>query len=194
MPGLLDQRGDAYTEVLSELERGGATWVRIDEPALVEERSPDELAALCRIYHRLGDQTDRPKIALSTYFGHLGSAVNGGGDLPVEAVGLDFCRGRENLHVLQSLGGLGDKVLMAGVVDGRNIWVNDLHASLDLLDGLAGPSKKVVVSTSCSLLQVPPGSAPAEDLDTEVRPWLAFADDKLVELAVVARSVPDPTR
>jgi len=189
--GLLDQLVDVYTEVLSQLKRGGATWARIDEPALVEERTADELAALRRIYQRLCGQTERPKIALSTYFGHLGSAMQDVGELPVEAVGLDFCRGRENLHLLQSSGGLGDKVLMAGVVDGRNVWANDLHASLDLLDELAALAREVVVSTSCSLLHVPLGSAAAEDLDNEVRPWLAFADDKLVELAVLARGVAD---
>ena len=187
--GLLDSLVDAYIEVLSQLERGGATWVRIDEPALVEERSADELAALCRVYQRLADHRDRPKIALSTYFGHVGSAMEYVDDLPVEAVGLDFCRGPETLHLLQSSGGLGDKVLLAGVVDGRNVWANDLHASLNLLDELTELATEVVVSTSCSLLHVPLGSASAENLDEEVCPWLAFADEKLDELAVLARGV-----
>jgi 5-methyltetrahydropteroyltriglutamate--homocysteine methyltransferase len=185
--GLIDPLVDAYIEVLSQLERGGAAWVRIDEPALVEERSTDELAALRRVYQRLGGHTVRPKIALSTYFGHVGSAMEAVGELAVEAVGFDFCRGRENLHLLQSSGGLGDKVLLAGVVDGRNVWANDLPASLDLLDDLMELATEVVVSTSCSLLHVPLGSAADEDIDGEVRPWLAFTDDKLDELAVLAR-------
>ncbi|MGH9079360.1 MAG: 5-methyltetrahydropteroyltriglutamate--homocysteine S-methyltransferase, partial [Acidimicrobiales bacterium] len=162
-------------------------WVNIDEPALVEERSTDELAALARFYQRLGDHADRPKIALTTYFGHVGSAMDILGRLPVEAVGLDFCRGRENLDLLRSPGVLRDKVLYAGVVDGRNVWVNDLHASLDLLDQLNEVAAEVVASTSCSLLHVPLGSVADENIDEEVRPWLAFADDKLAELAVLAR-------
>lgn len=188
---ILDPLVDAYIEVLSQLERGGATWVRIDEPALVEERSADELAALRRVYRRLGDHRDRPKIALSTYFGHVGFAMGDIADLSVEAVGLDFCRGWENLYWLQSSGGLGDKVLLAGVVDGRNVWANDLHASLDLLDQLTEIVTEVVVSTSCSLLHVPLGSAADEHVDQEVRPWLAFAHDKLGELAVLARGAAD---
>jgi 5-methyltetrahydropteroyltriglutamate--homocysteine methyltransferase len=191
MLGLLDPLVDAYIEVLSQLKRDGATWVRIDEPALVEERSPDELAALRRVYRRLGDHTDRPKIALSTYFGHVGAAMEEVGELPVEAVGLDFCRGRENLHLLRSTGGVGDKVLFAGVVDGRNVWANDLHASLDLLDELTELATEVVVSTSCSLLHVPLGSATDDNVDEEVRPWLAFADDKLGELTLLARGIAD---
>lgn len=188
---LLDPLVDAYVEILSQLDRGGAAWVRIDEPALVEERSVDELAALCRVYRRLGHQRDRPKIVLSTYFGHVGSAMEEIVDLPVEAVGLDFCRGRENLHWLQSSGGLRDKMLLAGVVDGRNVWANDLHASLDLLDQLAELATEIVVSTSCSLLHVPLGSAADEHVDQGVRPWLAFANDKLVELTMLARGASD---
>ena len=191
MLGLLDPLVDVYIEVLSQLQRGGATWVRIDEPALVEERNSEELAALRRVYRRLGDHADRPKIALSTYFGHVGSTMEEVGELPVEAVGLDFCRGRENLHLLQSTGGVGDKLLFAGVVDGRNIWANDLHASLDLLDQLTDLATEVVVSTSCSLLHVPMGSAADENVDDEVRPWLAFADDKLGELTLLARGIAD---
>lgn len=184
---LLDPLVDAYLEVLSQLERGGAAWVRLDEPALVEERSPEELDALRRVYRCLGEHDDRPKIALSTYFGHLGPAMDVVRDLPVEAVGLDFCRGRENFDLLRSVGGLGDKVLFAGLVDGRNVWSNDLHASLDLLDELSELATEIVVSTSCSLLHVPLGRADDENLDQEVRPWLAFADDKLSELVLLAR-------
>jgi len=183
---LLDPLVDAYCEVLSQLE-GGAAWVRFDEPALVEERSAEELDALRRVYRRLGDHATRPKIALSTYFGHLGPTMGAVRDLPVEAVGLDFCRGRENLDLLRSGGGLGDKVLFAGLVDGRNIWSNELHTSLDLLDELTELATEIVVSTSCSLLHVPLGRATDENIDHEVRPWLAFADDKLDELAVLAR-------
>jgi 5-methyltetrahydropteroyltriglutamate--homocysteine methyltransferase len=189
--GLLDPLVDAYLEVLSQLVRGGATWVRIDEPALVEERDAEELAALRRAYRRLGDHVERPRMALSTYFGHVGSALREVRDLPVEAVGLDFCLGPGNLQLLQSAGGLGDKVLLAGVVDGRNVWANDLSASLDLLDQLDGIATEVVVSTSCSLLHVPLGSAAEEDIDEEVRPWLSFAHDKLGELALLARGATD---
>ena len=80
-------------------------------------------------------------------------------DLPVEGVGLDFCRGPENLALLSDAGGLGAKVLFAGVVDGRNVWADDLDASLGLLNQLTSICEEVVVSTSCSFLHVPLGLA-----------------------------------
>jgi 5-methyltetrahydropteroyltriglutamate--homocysteine methyltransferase len=201
---LLDPLVDTYLEVLAELRGQGVAWVRLDEPSLVEERSVVELHALDRAYRRLSESRDRPNISIATYFGHVGAAMSILADLPVEGVGLDFCRGPQNLDLLRTAGGLPGKVLFAGVVDGRNVWANDLEASLDLLGQLDGLADEAVASTSCSLLHVPlslaaervpaAGSAPDHGaldhgaLDDEVRPWLSFAREKLDELAVLARA------
>jgi 5-methyltetrahydropteroyltriglutamate--homocysteine methyltransferase len=184
---VLDSLVDTYAEVLAELARQGAVWVRLDEPVLVEDRTDDELAALRRAYRRLSEQPGRPSIVVSTYFGHVGSAMTVLADLPVEGVGLDFCRGQENLALLSEVDGLDKKVLFAGVVDGRNVWANDLDASLDLLERLTSLCDEVVVSTSCSLLHVPLGLGTEGEIDDEVRPWLAFAEEKLGELAVLSK-------
>lgn len=183
----LDPLADVYAEIVVELARHGARWVRLDEPSLVEDRIPDELDALRRTYERIAAAAGRPQIALSTYFGHVGSAMPVLRDLPVDGIGLDFCRGPGNLDRLREVGGLGDQVLFAGVVDGRNVWVNDLDTSLSLLAQLRDVSREVVVSTSCSLLHVPLTVAGEMHLDPEVRPWLAFAHEKLAELRVLAR-------
>lgn len=185
--GLLDPLVETYVEVLAELQRRGVDWVRLDEPALVEERSAEELRALGEAYRRLSASGDRPSIAISTYFGHVGEAMAVIGDLPVEGVGLDFCLGRENLDLLRAVAGLPDKVLFAGVVDGRNVWANDLEATLALLDRLQELAGETVVSTSCSLLHVPLTLGAEVSLDADVGPWLSFAHEKLGELAVLAR-------
>lgn len=75
-------------------------------------------------------------------------------DLPVEGIGLDFCAGRANMGVLSDVGGMPDKILFASVIDGRNVWANDLAASLDALGRLRDLCSEVVASTSCSLLHV----------------------------------------
>jgi 5-methyltetrahydropteroyltriglutamate--homocysteine methyltransferase len=179
---------DAYGEVLTELRRAGVSWVRLDEPALVEDRDTETLTAFRDTYRRLAESADRPGLGVSTYFGHVGAALPVLADLPVEAVGLDFCRGAENLSLLRAAGGLGGKILMAGVVDGRNVWANDLEPSLDLLDRLQDLSaEEVVVSTSCSLLHVPVTLRGEHDLPAEVLPWLAFAEEKVHEVATLAK-------
>ncbi len=184
---LLDRLADVYVELLGALSAAGARWVRLDEPALVEDRNPAELAALERAYRLLGEASGRPSLAVSTYFGHVGGAMATLAHLPVEGIGLDFCRGPENLGLLEAVGGIGDRVLFAGVVDGRNVWVNDLDASLGLLERVGPYASEVVASTSCSLLHVPVGLGVETTLDPEVRPWLAFAEEKLGELAILAR-------
>lgn len=183
---LLDRVVAVYLELLEALSAAGARWVRLDEPALVEDRSGADLEAFARAYRQLGEASGRPSLAVSTYFGHVGEAMATLADLPVEGIGLDLCRGPENLHLLEEAGGIGDRVLFAGVVDGRNVWVNDLDASLRLLDRLGPYAQEVVVSTSCSLLHVPVSLGAEAALDAEVRPWLAFAEEKVAELAVLA--------
>lgn len=187
----LDDVAGMYAELVIELARHGAAWVRFDEPALVEDRTPDELDAFRRAYERIAATTGRPRVAVSTYFGDVGPAMNVLRELPVDGVGLDLCHGPGNLALLRDAGGLRDKVVFAGVVDGRNVWVNDLDASLSVLDELGDQAGEVVVSTSCSLLHVPLGAAAETRVDPEVRPWLAFSEDKLRELTVLARGAGD---
>ena len=149
-----------YMRLLVELAQPGATWVRLDEPALVEDRSADELAALRRAYRRLGAEwrTGRASQSRRTLvtWGRRWPSL---GELPVEGVGLDFCRGKETSACSTRQEAGGTKVLFAGVVDGRNVWANDLDTSLTLLDRLGGLAGEVVVSTSCSLMHVPLGLA-----------------------------------
>ena len=186
---LLDPLVETYVEVLEALAGAGATWAQLDEPVLAADRSSADLAALERAYRRLGASSTRPKLAVSTYFGCVGEAMGTLVDLPVEGVGLDFCAGPANLDLLQAAGGLGTRALFAGVVDGRNVWVNDLATSLGLLDRLSVLAESVVVSTSCSLAHVPVSVRSETDLGPELSPWIAFAEEKLAELVVLARGL-----
>src|SRR3954451_10644627 len=165
---LLDPLLDVYAEVRGKL--GGADWVHLDEPIFVEDRSDRERELLARAYERLAAVEDRPEILVSPYFGRADEAV---AQLPVEGIGLDLVRG-ELLDV-------GDRTLFAGIVDGRNVWINDLRESAKLL------GDDTIVSTSCSLQHVPISLEPETELDPELRSWMAFATEKLYELAALAR-------
>ena len=187
--GLVDPLVDAYLDVLAALAAAGATWVQLDEPVLAGDRNPQELTALERIYRRLGESPERPKVVVSTYFGVVGAAMGPLVGLPVEGVGLDFCAGPANLDLLRAAGGLGDKTLFAGMIDGRNVWAADLDGTGALLDRAAGLAGNVVVSTSCSLLHVPWSVGADPGIDAAVAPWLAFGQEKLDELAVLARGL-----
>jgi 5-methyltetrahydropteroyltriglutamate--homocysteine methyltransferase len=186
---LLGPLVETYVEILAELARAGAAWVQLDEPALVGDRSRAELAALERAYRRLGESAPRPKVVVSTYFGAVGEAMGSLVGLPVEGLGLDFCAGRPNLGLLEAPGGARGKVLFAGVVDGRNVWAADLGEARRLLDRLSGLAAEVVVSTSCSLAHVPMKVQGDAGIAPWLAPWLAFAEEKLHELAALARGL-----
>jgi 5-methyltetrahydropteroyltriglutamate--homocysteine methyltransferase len=202
--GLLEPLLEVYGEVIERLAGQGATWVQLDEPCFVEDRSERELDALRLAYEELGKVHERARICVKTYFDHAGDAYGVLRDLPVEGIGLDFHRGgadvdrvmeREgpkNVELIADEGGLDRKWLFAGIVDGRNVWINELEHSLDLLGGLRDRCAELVVSTSCSLLHTPvdlDAEPPSEVLDDELRSWMAFARQKVGEVATLSRGL-----
>ncbi|MEW1630192.1 5-methyltetrahydropteroyltriglutamate--homocysteine S-methyltransferase [Streptomyces sp. NPDC089173] len=187
---LLDRLLPVYAEVLADLRAAGAEWVQLDEPALVQDRTPAELNAAARTYRELGGLTDRSKLLVASYFGRLGEALPVLAKSPVEGLALDFTEsGAANLADLAAAGGLPGKRLVAGVVNGRNIWINDYEKSLATLGTLLGLADHVDVSASSSLLHVPLDARAEQDIDPEIARWLAFARQKTQEIAVLARGL-----
>ncbi|WP_405714521.1 5-methyltetrahydropteroyltriglutamate--homocysteine S-methyltransferase [Streptomyces xanthophaeus] len=187
---LLDRLLPVYAEVLADLRAAGAEWVQLDEPALVQDRTPAELNAAARTYQELGALTDRPKLLVASYFDRLGEALPVLAKAPVEGLALDFTdAAAANLRDLAAVGGLPGKRLVAGVVNGRNIWINDHQKSLTLLGTLLGLADRVDVAASCSLLHVPLDAAAERDIDPQIRRWLAFARQKTAEIATLAKGL-----
>ncbi|OQO92812.1 5-methyltetrahydropteroyltriglutamate--homocysteine S-methyltransferase [Saccharomonospora piscinae] len=178
-----------YAELLGELHRAGAEWVQLDEPAFVADRGPAELAALAETYRVLGSLTDRPNIFVPGYFGDLGEALPVLASAPIEAIGLDLRAGAPRVEDLAALPGLRDKTLVAGLVDGRNVWRTDLDRALSTAATLLGMAGEVAVGTSCSLLHVPYDVAAETRLDPQVASWLAFARQKVDEVVVLGRAL-----
>ncbi|MFK0219279.1 5-methyltetrahydropteroyltriglutamate--homocysteine S-methyltransferase [Streptomyces vinaceus] len=187
---LLDRLLPVYARVLAELRAAGAEWVQLDEPALVQDRTPADLNATARAYRELGALTERPKLLVASYFGRLGEALQVLAAAPVEGLAIDFTDGgAANLGDLAAVGGLPGKRLVAGVVSGRNVWINDYQKSLTTLGTLLGLAGQVDVAASCSLLHVPLDASAERDIDPQIRRWLAFARQKTTEIATLARGL-----
>ncbi|MFC5459891.1 5-methyltetrahydropteroyltriglutamate--homocysteine S-methyltransferase [Massilia niabensis] len=183
LPSLLD----VYAQLLETLAEQGVEWVQVDEPILVTELTQDWQHALNFAYHQL--KACRVKLLLATYFGQLEEnrylAVN----LPVAGLHVDAVTGRDDLQPLLNLWP-DHKVLSLGVINGRNIWRTDLTAVLDWLEPLAKRlGDKLWIAPSCSLLHVPVDLSSEQNLDAEIKPWLAFAVQKLEELRVLAQGL-----
>ncbi|MEV8068532.1 5-methyltetrahydropteroyltriglutamate--homocysteine S-methyltransferase [Streptomyces sp. NPDC085995] len=191
---LLDRLLPVYAEVLADLRAAGAEWVQLDEPALVQDRTPAELNAAERAYRDLGALADRPKLLVASYFDRLGDALPVLAKAPVDGLALDFTgAAAAHLDALAAVGGLPGKRLVAGVVDGRNIWVNDLAKSLSTLGTLLGLADRVDVAASCSLLHVPLDTALERDIEPQILRWLAFARQKTREIVTLAKGLAQGT-
>lgn len=189
--GLLDQLVPLYGKVLKELQDAGATWVQIDEPYLATSFDKSELALFEEVYANFAKVAPDLKIELQTYFESLDyfeEVVK----LPVAAIGVDFVHDHgESIEALEKFGFPADKVLAAGVIDGRNVWRADLGAKLALLERIAKvvPKERLIVQPSSSLLHVPVTKLSEPDLDGVLLGGLSFADEKLVELVALAKAL-----
>ncbi len=187
--GRLEELMPVYGELLSLLADNGAQWVQFDEPALVTDISPDTPALAEAVYKTLGSVSNRPAIYVATYFGDPGASLAGLARTPVEAIGVDLVAGAQT--AVAGVPELAGKTLVAGIVDGRNVWRTDLESALSKLATLLGSAAAVAVSTSCSTLHVPYSLEPETGLDDNLRSWLAFGAEKVHEVVVLARAFRD---
>ncbi len=183
----LDEVVSLYEQLLVQLAEAGVGWVQIDEPVLVTDILPNGPELAERVYGRLGTVADRPAIFVASYFGDLGAALPALARTPIEAIGVDLVYGSASgVALVPELAG---KTVVAGVVDGRNIWRTNLESALGTLGTLLGSAGAVAVATSCSTLHVPYSLEPETELDDQLRSWLAFADEKVKEVVVLAQAL-----
>lgn len=180
--GLFDSLLEAYAMVLKAIESlGEGIIVQLDEPLLAKTLEPQFLGLLKIAYNRLGDVSPSLKIAVITYFDRANEAVEILGQCPIWGIGLDFVYGKENLDALLHV---KDKMLIAGVIDGRNVWKNNANKTVTLLDKISKTIQRqnIIISTSCSLLHVPFSTQFEEKMAPEIKNNLSFALEKLEEL------------
>lgn len=191
----IDEAVAAYEEALASLHAAGAPWVQLDEPALTSDnlsRSRTELGELAaRVYERLAASQNRPQILLTTPYGDASHAVAALAKTGVEALHVDTLRGS-----LPKDADLSGVTLVVGAVDGRYIWRADLAQLRETLKtAQALGAARVTVATSNSLQHVPHDTAletwDDETLNENLHAWLAFADQKVLEVVTLARGLDD---
>jgi 5-methyltetrahydropteroyltriglutamate--homocysteine methyltransferase len=186
---LLDRLLPVYARSLAELAAEGVAWVQMDEPALALDLTGKARAAFGAAYATLA-ACRSPQLLLTSYFGPLLENLATAVTLPVAGLHVDLVRGRTELDaILHALP--AEKWLSLGVVDGRNVWRTDLRAALGTLRHAAAArgTSKLMVAPSCSLLHVPVDLSQETKLDQELKAWLAFAAQKLQEVAILARGL-----
>jgi 5-methyltetrahydropteroyltriglutamate--homocysteine methyltransferase len=182
---LLDDLVESYVEVLQRLAQQGVEWVQIDEPILGLELDQDWQKAFSKVYEKLS--TVGVNCLLTTYFESLGHNLEIVKSLAVQGLHIDGLRGASQVsEVIASWP--AEKVLSLGLVDGRNIWRTDYQqALLQATPALEKFADNLWLSTSCSLLHVPVDLNIETNLDPELKSYLAFARQKLDEVADLAK-------
>lgn len=191
IPAFLLQLLPLYEKVLVELQAEGVEWIQLDEPILSTSISKDEMKTVHEIYSQLRKAVTQSKLFIQTYFDSV-EWYEETIALPVDGIGLDFVHGlKNNQKSLEAHGFPTDKVLGAGVIDGRNIWRANLQHKLALLDTLQQhvSVENVWIQPSCSLQHVPVTIASERKLDPTIKAALAFADEKIVEVATLVKAV-----
>lgn len=188
---LLERLLPIYIELLKELEEAGTVWVQLDEPFLVTDIDEKTKIAYTAAYDAIRKACPRLKLLVATYFEGLGDNTPLAVNLPVDALHIDLVRAPSQLDdVLAQLP--SDKILSLGVVDGRNIWKNDFDRSLEFIQkAVAGlGTGRVMIAGSSSFLHVPYDldlETDEEALTPEIKQWMAFARQKVEELALLKK-------
>ncbi|MFA6839448.1 MAG: 5-methyltetrahydropteroyltriglutamate--homocysteine S-methyltransferase [Sphaerochaetaceae bacterium] len=189
----VEQMIDAYRAVIAACDEDHVRWLQIDEPYLVMDLSDDDIALFFAIYGAILELPRTVDVLLQTYFGDICDCYRAVCDLPFDGIGLDFVEGRETAALIEREGFPGGALLFTGVVNGKNVWRCNYDEALRTLASLPIPSERIVVGTSCSLLHVPYTVARETRLSVEIRSRLAFALEKLEELAELSSLLGKPS-
>ena len=173
----------AYQSYLKKAEEAGISWIQFDEPALVRDTDSEDIVLFNTIYSAILSSKSSAKVLVQTYFGDVRDIYSDLIKLPFDGIGLDFVEGKETFALVEKYGFPQDKLLFAGLVNGKNIWRNNYEKTLQSLAKLQEKGINCVLSTSCSLLHVPYTTKHETKLSANYLSYFAFAEEKLSELA-----------
>ncbi|MCR4688260.1 MAG: 5-methyltetrahydropteroyltriglutamate--homocysteine S-methyltransferase [Saccharofermentans sp.] len=173
----------AYKDLIAGFAKLGAEWVRFDEPYLVRDLNSEDIAFFEQLYKEILGAKCGVKILLQTYFGDIRDCYKNVISLGFDGIGLDLIEGKKTLSLIKENGFPEDKILFAGVVNGKNIWRNNYGKTLAIVSELRECVSDIVIGTSCSLLHVPCTTRSETKLSSDILKHFAFAEEKIDELS-----------
>lgn len=192
---LLDSLIPVYVEILKRLEQAGVKQVRLDEPAFATDLSKPQQALITNAYQKIRKELPGLTLQVASYFGELRENLDTFVSLPVDTLHFDAVRGASELKEIVNRLSKTDTSLSIGIIDGRNIWKSNLRSILrhlkPALEELG--NERLILAPSCSLLHVPVTLSQETDIEPEIANWLAFADEKLSEISLLANLIFEPS-
>ena len=177
---LLDKILPIYKQIVEKFSQLGAEWIQIDEPILVKDLDSNVVSKIKDTLNQIKSAAGNCKILLATYFEDLNEDVkNQVFESNVDVVHLDLVRGSKNKEYVKN----SNKKLSLGLVDGRNVWKTNLQEKINFIKG--NISNDVIIASSCPLLHSPYDLELEQKVPVEIKRWLSFAKQKLLELNVI---------
>ncbi|KAI8928217.1 cobalamin-independent synthase [Entophlyctis helioformis] len=192
---LLDTLLPVYTSLLQKLQAAGATSVQIDEPILALDQPATLKAKFEKAYTAIRAAVPDLSILVTYYFGTIATNIEFIAKLPINAIHVDLVRAPEDFDlVLPFVAADATKSLSIGVVNGRNIWKNDLAKSVAIVQRAVATlgANRVIVAPSCSLLHSPHSLEAEVKMNPTIKSWMSFAVQKLNEIRVIAKAAVEP--
>ena len=182
----VEKVSQVYIDVLDKLNELGCKWIQIDEPILVTDLSYEDINLFTKIYKNILNYKGNLKVILQTYFGDIRDCYKEVINLDFDGIGLDFVEGKQTYELIKENGFPKNKVLFAGVINGKNIWKADYKKVLNLIDSIKIYAENIIVNTSCSLLHVPYTLRNETKLSDDIIKHFSFAEEKLIELKEIS--------
>jgi len=176
---LLIKLVEPYKKNLSQFKK-----IHIDEPAFVLDLSDEEIKIIKQFYNQIAETGI--DIYLFTYYDSV-DFLEHLYELPVKAIGLDFIYGKENFDRIKKIGFPDDKTLIAGIVDGRNVWRSNINQKVEVLKELSKYAKKIMASNASPLYHLPVTIKSETELPKELINMLSFAEERLFELQLIKK-------
>ncbi|MDE6781106.1 MAG: 5-methyltetrahydropteroyltriglutamate--homocysteine S-methyltransferase [Ruminococcus sp.] len=193
-----DDIAKAYADILKKFVDIGAEWVQFDEPCLVMDMNDNDKELFVQLYKKILSEKNGIRVVLQTYFGDVRDCYNEICGLDFDGIGLDFVEGKKSLELVKENGFPAEKVLFAGIVNGKNIWKNHYTKSLYIISELQKQCNEIVINTSCSLLHVPYTLKNETTLLDSYKKHFAYAEEKLTEIAelkkILSSDIPPETK
>ena len=176
----------AYIEILNKFNKLNLEWIQFDEPILVTDLSKEDIILFEEIYKEVLKHKGNVKVLLQTYFGDIRDCYDNVIELDFDGIGLDFIEGKKSLDLLENKRIPENKILFAGVINGKNIWKCNYEKTIELIKKIKKNTSNVVINTSCSLLHVPYTIENENNISEDIIKHFSFAKEKLTEINEIA--------
>lgn len=179
---IITNLANAYIEIINKLDLLGAKWLQLAEPYLVKDVSEEDFELFSKLYTNILSNKGNVKILLQSYFGDIRDCYNDIINFDFDGIGIDFVEGKKSIELIEKFGFPNNKVLFAGLINGKNIWKNNYNNTISTLSELKKFTNNIVLSTSCSLLHSPYTLNNETKLSNDYKKYFSFAEEKLTEL------------